>query len=246
MTNLTITRFNITPSGYSRNDTLDCPHGPNFVELLDACVEQIPTSNKATAWSFGKFQAGAMSGKSAVEGSSSCLVLEYKNTGKTPEEVADWVNEIRSAADDRGFGYYLINTMTRTRQHTLSVVFPLNTPVNEKRYARLVTVLAEQMGVGKATSGIASYTHLIHVHENTGIEYVAGPLISPDFYIKMTKHLAQNIDPTQFEKARSRADVHLDRPTFTTDEAGLFDWPDTHKAIQILERCSNQINSRNH
>lgn len=210
------TRFKRTRVGYRRADNNQFTVGQQFAELMEELILiKSRTPQEPEAWSFCKYEAGRMN--SETWKNASAIMLEYL----VGDDKQARLDEVLEAADKLGYAYYIIDTQTRYHERTYTLVFPLSETIIARRYSRIASVLATQLGLYNAAPGIQAHTHLIHIHAESSAGYRPGLVINPEFFIKMTKEQAQEIDPQQFERPCA-AHVHVQKPVWTCAEEGLF------------------------
>lgn len=238
MTPITLTRFNVKPRSYGFQDTYraclkstpqaSC-HG--IQSYMDGLMTQMNTYvDEPTAWSFSEWRP-AKSTNNTLEywQAGTAIVLEYRGTDQ-PATVAA---ELHAKANALGYAHILMDSLSRKGATTITIVFPLTESVSKEQYARLASVLMEELGQYRAAAGNMACTHLIHVDRTCGQVICDGAVIAPRAKIKETEKAYQNMDCKRFEAAGAYASAQLAAPTMTSHD-GLFEWkPSPAEAAQL-------------
>lgn len=224
---ITLTRFYTNPRSYGfadiyracwkSTDDEACHTIEGYMTGLMKHMGQFTDS--PTAWSFSEWRT-LKSANNSMEFwlSATAIVLEYR--GKDTGQVA---LDLYNRASDLGYAHILLDSLSRTGEKTVTIVFPLTECVNKDQYARLAAVLSEELGQYRAAKGNMAPTHLIHVDAKCRQAVVDGVVIAPKAKIKQTEKLYQNMDPKRFEAGGPAAGAQVAAPTVTSHE-GLFEW----------------------
>ncbi len=242
MTNITLTRFDCNPRSYSRND-----HGyracwnpdtdgncHNIATYMSGLIQQMGKfDGEPLAWSFSDWK-GPKGGNNSLDHwqAATAVVLEYRT-----KDAAQTVSDLYDKATALGYAFIIMESLNRNSELTITIIFPLTESVNKDQYARLASVLSEELGQYRAEPGNMAVTHLIHVDKGCQLHQAHGAVIAPRQKIKDTEKLYQNFDPKRFEASSAKAAVHLVEPIVTHD--GLFEWAPT--AQDQAQRTADEL-----
>jgi len=231
MTPITLTRFNVNPRSYTKQDsyqacwhTDDDDNCPGIGAYLSGLITQMSKfHDEPAAWSFSSWK-NLKNTNNTLDNwiSASAIVLEYR--AKDPAKVAA---NLYTKAVQYGYAHILMESMNRKGETTVSIIFPLAENVNKDQYARLAAVLSEELGQYRAAEGNMAVSHLIHVDKNCAAFCIEGAVIAPRQKIKETEKLYQNMDPHRFTASGPQDAVHVGAPIVTHD--GLFEWAETEQ-----------------
>ena len=225
MTSITLTRFNVNPRSYSYQDSyracLDATAGANCHSIqsyMNGLMSQMQNHpGEPAAWSFSEWTRG--NNTAEYWQAATAIVLEYRIKGDAAE--------IGLALHDRavalGYAHIIMDSLSRQGDRTATIVFPLTERVTKEQYARLASILMEELGQYRAASGNMAFTHLIHVDHLCDQLFVSGAVIAPKAKIKETEKAYQNMDPRRFEAGGPAAAAHLVAPILTSHD-GMFEW----------------------
>jgi len=234
MTAITLTRFIVNPRSYAYSDSykacLDSTAGDNCHSIqlyMDGLMHQMQMHHdEPTAWSFSEWRRGNNTSEYWLR--ATAVVLEYRG-----KDLAQVTTELNAKATNLGYAHILMDSLTRNGEQTISIVFPLTEAIDKKQYARLASVLMEELGQYRAADGNMACTHLIHIDARCEQAFIPGAVIAPRAKIKETEAAYQNMDPKRFEAGGSAAGVHLVAP-ITTSHDGMFEWtPNAAEKAQI-------------
>ena len=235
MTPLTITRFNVGPRAYSKQDVYkacwktepeDNCHGiDGYLNGLLKQMAHFP--DEPAAWSFSEWKGKGCNNHKENWLSASAVVLEYR--GKDLAQVAA---DLNTRAKSIGYAHLLLDSLSRKGEKTITIIFPLTENVNKDQYARLAAVLSEELGQYRAAEGNMAVSHLIHMDKDCAIHLEEGAVIAPRQKIKETEKLYQSMDPRRFEAGGPSAGAQIAEPCVTHD--GLFDWGTPKDADELL------------
>lgn len=230
MTKIVLTRFNSNPRSYSKQDAYvacwkDQPtdNCPSIGDYLNGLIQQMKQfRDEPTAWSFSEWSGRGTNNTIANWIAATAVVLEYRGNDQV-QVVAD----LHTRATDLGYAHIIMNSRSRKGEHTITIVFPLTEAIsNEKQYARLASVLSEELNQYHAASGNMAATHLIEVDADCTVAAIEGAVIAPRQKIKETAKLYQSMNPDRFCAASAKASAQLYEPTVTSHD-GLFEFPAT-------------------
>lgn len=235
---ITLTRFNVNPRSYSNEDTYkgvfmpdeENRHWDIEAHLLGLLKHMATFTDEPAAWSFSEWKGKGSNNTKDNWIAATAVVLEYR--GKDLAQVA---SELHTRATELGYAHLLMDSLSRKGEKTITIIFPLTESINKDQYARLASVLSEELGQYRAAEGNMAATHLVHVDKDCSVAALAGAIISPRHKIKETEKLYQSMDPRRFEAGGPAAAVQIVAPVVTHD--GLFDWgtqPET--AGEVMER----------
>ena len=239
MYNITLTRFNVNPFSYSYADQYrgcwkstngDC-HGIDG--YMDGLIKQMARhTDEPAAWSFSEWKPRKATNNKAENWlRATAVILEYN----TKNDAAEVAVALHDKATSLGYAHILMYSKSRNGDATTTIIFPLAEAIDDKQYARLASVLMEELGQYRAASGNMAMTHLIHVDETCSFVAADGAVIAPAPKIKDTFKLYQSMDCKRFEASSAKAGVQLVAPMVTSSD-GLFEFPET-AAERILRQA---------
>lgn len=241
MTPITLTRFDMNPRSYSffdayracwkSSDTDSCHSVAKYMTGLIQQMKRYTT--EPAAWSFSEWRnTKATNNTLEYWQSATAIVLEYR--GKDHSQVA---TDLYEKAQSLGYAFILMDSLSRKGEQTVTIIFPLSEAVNKEQYARLASVLSEELGQYRAAEGNMAATHLIHVDERCSLHMEDGAILAPRQKIKETEKLYQTMDPKRFEAAGPFAGVQIAEPVIT--HGGLFEWAET--AQDKAQRTADEL-----
>ncbi len=232
---ITLTRFADTVGSYNVYDAYVASYyaGDQNVRLetlLEIMKEHMASFlDQPTAFHFGEWKAGKNDSKNLV--ANHTITLEYLANEGLAERLVAKLNKL-------DWSYYMFDSFDHVGHSTVTVVVPLATSVDFGQYTRLASILAYQLDEYSAADGFVAHTHLIHFDRRTEIVVRKATLLDPVPYIRKTKNDYQGIRALKYEKRRphNAHKVHLEEPTWTQDDSGLFAFPET-PAQRILREA---------
>ena len=244
MTPITLSRFNVNPRSYSLQDTYKAcwkteaeDNCPGIGTYLDGLLRQMSKFNdEPAAWSFSEWKGKGSNNTADNWLGSTAIVLEYR--GKDLSQVAA---DLHTRARELGYAFLIMDSLSRKGEKTITIIFPLTERINKDQYARLASVLSEELGQYRAAEGNMACSHLIHVDKDCSLAAIEGAVIAPRQKIKETEKMWQSMDPRRFEAGGPAAAVHLSAPVVTHD--GMFVWTDTpeEKAAKTADELLRSI-----
>jgi hypothetical protein len=184
---------------------------------MDGLLTQLRKQpNEPRGWSFAKWGKGTNVSSNFRE--ASAIMLEYPHSAFA---------QLKSKVEDLLWTHFWITTETKSR-NTVTVVFPLTKPINDKQYARLASVLAFKIDEYGMEPGSLAAHHIVNVYETSMALVQDGPrdVLNPELLIKQTEREYQNQSARKFEgTAPTRSGVQPTTPKMVEDN--LFLWPET-------------------
>ncbi|WP_288484722.1 hypothetical protein [uncultured Novosphingobium sp.] len=177
--------------------------------------------DEPTGWSFAQWRKGTNIASNLV--GANAIMLEYA----MPRDDTAIVSRLHEKASELGWAFFLIDTETKSG-NTISIVFPLTSQINPKQYARLASILAEQLDEYRMELGSLAATHIVQVHRTSTPVVFPGECLDPEREIKRTAKSYQRLNARKFEGSRpagKAATQNTNEPQFVEDD--LFSWPVT-------------------
>lgn len=163
---------------------------------MDGLIRQLYTQHdEPTGWSFAEWRKGTNLSSNLV--GANAIILEYALS----RDEAEIVTRLHEKAETLGWTHFLIDTETKSG-NTIALVFPLTSMVNQAQYARLASILAEQLDEYHMEHGCLAATHIIQVHRTTTPIVFQGKPLDPEKEIKRTAKLYQRLNARKFEGTR--------------------------------------------
>ena len=228
MTKITLTRFNVGPRSYSKQDSyVACwksnpdQNCPSIDGYLNGLIKQMQKfTDEPAAWSFSEWKGKGSNNTLDNWMAATAVVLEYR--GKDLSQVAA---DLHTRANELGYAHIIMDSLSRKGEQTIAIIFPITESINKDQYARLASVLSEELGQYRAAEGNMAVSHLVHVDARCSVAAIDGAVIAPKAKIKETAKLYQSMDPRRFEASSAKAGAQIAEPVFTND--GLFEFPAT-------------------
>lgn len=239
MYDITLTRFNVNPRSYSKQDHYkacwktcesdNCPTIGSHIKGLFKQLARFP--DEPAAWSFSEWKGRGSNNTLDNWIAATAVVLEYRGS-----DLSQVAADLNTRAEKLGYAHLIMDSLTRKGDKSITIIFPLTDAVNKDQYARLAAVLSEELGQYSAVEGNMAASHLIHVDQHCAVAVIEGAVISPKAKIKETEKLYQQFDPRRFEAKSAKAGAQIAAPVVTHD--GLFEWTSTpaEEADALLAR----------
>lgn len=222
METITLTRFEKSTRAFTVIDSYKaclCNEDDNCHPIgtyMDGLVRQMRVhADEPTGWSFAQWRKGTNIASNLI--GANAITLEYART----RDDAEIVTRLHDKAQALGWAFFLIETETKSG-NTISIVWPLISTITDKQYARLASILAEEMDEYGMAHGCLAATHIIQVHRTSLCVVVRGKTLYPEAEIKRTAKMYQRLNALKYEGARpaNKSAQNEDEPQ--TIEDGLF------------------------
>lgn len=236
MTSVTLARFEKSSRVFTfvdsykaclSNDHDNCHQIESYMTGL--ILQMNSHADEPTGWSFASWRKGTNTACNLV--GANAIMLEYALT----RDDTDIVNRLLEKASALGWAFFLIDTETKSG-NTLTIVFPLTSLVNQKQYARLASILAEELDEYRMELGSLAATHIVQVHRTTTPAVIPGECMDPEAEIKRTAKMYQRLNARKFEGPRplgKLASLATAEPQFIEDD--MFSWPITPAEQRIMD-----------
>lgn len=242
METITLTRFEKSTRAFTAIDSYKaclCNENDNCHPIgtyMDGLIRQLRNhADEPTGWSFADWRKGTNIASNLI--GANAIMLEYART----RDDAEIVTRLHDKAKELGWSFFLIETETKGG-NTITVVWPMTSTINQAQYARLASILAEEMDEYGMEHGCLAATHIVQVHRSSLCVVVAGKTLNPEAEIKRTANLYQRLNARKYEGTRpvtkfTQAD---DAPLAIED--GLFCWFETkeektqREAFEVMTR----------
>lgn len=243
MTPVTLSRFEKSARCYTYVDSykacLDSSdHNCHSIQgYMNGLVAQIISHvDEPTGWSFAEWRKGTNLSSNLV--GVNAVMLEYAMS----RDDTDIINRLHDKAQKLGWAFFLIDTETRSG-NTLTIVFPLTSSINQAQYARLASILAEELDEYGMEHGCLAATHIIQVHRTTTPVVFQGTPMNPEREIKRTAKMYQRLNARKFEGTRP-VSLHVTQSGSEAQaiEDGLFVFFETpaektqREALEVMAR----------
>lgn len=214
------------------NSADNCHPISTYMEYLIKQMNRLP--DEPTGWSFAEWRKGTNVAANLV--AAHALMLEYS----LPREDTEIVTRLHEKATKLGWAFFMIDTESK-RGNTITVVFPLTSGINQAQYARLASIMAEELDEYGMEHGCLAATHIVQVHRSTLSFVVPGNAFDPMNELKRTAKMYQQLRALKYEGTRPRG-----KPVTQSDDApqaiedGLFCWFETpaekrqREALEIM------------
>lgn len=242
METIALTRFEKTARAFTvidsykaclSNDNDNC-HPIAF--YMDGLVRQLRNHpEEPTGWSFAEWRKGTNIASNLI--GAHAITLEYANT----RDDTEIVTRLYDKAKELGWAFFLIETETKSG-NTITIAWPLTTAINEKQYARLASILAEEMDEYGMAHGCLAATHIVQVHRSTLCVVERGTTLDPEAEIKRTAKMYQRLNARKFEGTRPAGVVQQADDAPVAIEDGLFVFFETpqekaqREALEVMAR----------
>jgi len=171
-------------------------NGHSIQGYMDGLIRQMFTyHDEPTGWSFAEWRKGTNIASNLI--GAHAIMLEYR----IDRDDTEIVQRLHTKASDLGWTHFLIDTETR-RNNTVTIVFPLTSPITGNQYARLASILAEQLDEYEMEHGCLAATHIVNVHRTSTPCVFAGTPIDPEAEIRRTAKMYQRLNARKFEGNR--------------------------------------------
>ncbi|MGW8278902.1 hypothetical protein ACWGK7_05340 [Sphingomonas aurantiaca] len=156
------------------------------------------------------------------------------------------VQRLHDRAEDLGWAHFLIDTEAKSG-NTITIVFPLTSAIDQAQYARLASILAEQLDEYRMEHGCLAATHIVQVHRTTSPVVFTGTAMDPLKEIKRTAKMYQRLNARKYEGTRPSGKLLTqseDAPQAIED--GLFVFFETpqektqREALEVMARYGFQ------
>lgn len=238
MTTITLSRFDKSTRAYTYVDTYkacltsyetNCPPIQGYMDGLIKQMNKLP--DEPCGWTFAQWKAGTNLASNLV--AAHAIVLEYA----LKRDDAEIVQRLHDRATSLGWVHFLIDTEAKSG-NTITVVFPLTSGINQSQYARLASILAEEMDEYGMEHGSLAATHIVNVHRSTtSCVFTTGKVLDPEAEIKRTAKMYQRLNARKYEGTRPLSkSTQSEGPLEIQD--GLFTWfesPAEKKQREALE-----------
>jgi hypothetical protein len=202
MTPITLSRFEKSARCYTMIDgykaCLSSEHDncASIQGYMDGLIRQLYSQHdEPTGWSFAEWRKGTNLATNLI--GANAIMLEYA-LSKDDSEI---VTRLHDKASRLGWTFFLIDTETK-QGNTITVVFPLTSLINQAQYARLASILAEQLDEYRMEHGSLAATHIVQVHRSTTPIVFHGTALDPEKEIKRTAKLYQRLNARNYEGTR--------------------------------------------
>ena len=222
MTPVTLSRFDKSARAYTLVDTFKaCLNNStdnchSIQSYMDGLIRQMwSQADEPSGWSFAEWRNGTNLSSNLV--GAQAIILEYALS----RDDTEIVQRLHDKAQDLGWAFILIDTETKSG-NTISIVFPLTSPINQAQYARLASILAEELDEYGMEHGSLAATHIINVHRSTTPMVVQGTPLDPEKEIKRTAKMYQKLNARKFEGTRPTSRQFAESEEAMAIQDGLF------------------------
>jgi len=201
-------------------------------QYMDGLVRQLQNHpEEPTGWSFAIWSRGTNVASNLV--GANAIMLEYA----LPRDDTEIVQRLHDRAAALGWAHLLIDTEAKSG-NTITIVFPLTSHIDPAKFARLASILAEELDEYGMEHGCLAATHIVQVHRSTMSCVFPGTPLDPVKEIKRTAKIYQRLNARKYEGTRpvSKSTTQGDGPLEIQD--GLFTWfekPHERKHREALE-----------
>ncbi len=163
---------------------------------MDGLIRQLHNhTDEPTGWSFATWRKGTNVASNLV--GANAVMLEYALS----RDDTEIVQRLHDKARDLGWAHMLIDTETKSG-NTITLVFPLTSQIDQAQYARLASILAEQLDEYRMEHGCLAATHIVQVHRTTSPVVFSGTAMDPVKEIKRTAKMYQRLNARKYEGTR--------------------------------------------
>lgn len=228
MTPITLTRFEKSSRCFTVIDSYKAclsNHDDNCAPIqsyMDGLTRQLWNhADEPTGWSFATWRRGTNLSSNLI--GANAIMLEYA----LKRDDTEIVERLHDKAQRLGWAFFLIDTEAKSG-NTITIVFPLTGQVTQAQYARLASILAEELDEYGMEHGCLAATHIVQVHRSTTPAVFQGTPLDPEREIKRTANLYQRLNARKYEGARPVGKpTTQSEATPTAIEDGLFCWFET-------------------
>lgn len=168
---------------------------------------------------------------------ANAIMLEYALS----RDDTEIVQRLHDRASALGWAHFLIDTEAKSG-NTITIVFPLTSHIDPAKFARLASILAEELDEYGMEHGCLAATHIIQVHRSTMSCVFPGTPLDPVKEIKRTAKMYQRLNARKYEGTRpvSNSTTQGDGPLEIQD--GLFVFFETpaektqRQALEVMAR----------
>lgn len=244
MTPVTLTRFDKNARVFTRVDgykaCLSSQHDncSGIEAHMNGLVRQLHNHmDEPTGWSFATWRSG-QGGLLSNFVSASGIMLEYA----LGRDDTDIVSRLHDKAQRLGWTFFMFDSEDKDG-NTITIVFPTTSPINEKQYARLASIFAEELDEYGMAHGCLAATHIVQIHRTTTPVVFHNKPLDAEKEIKRTAKLYQSLNARKYETKRPAG------KTLTPSEIspqvvedGLFCWFETpnetkqREALEVMAR----------
>ncbi len=242
METITLTRFEKSTRAFTNIDSYkaclsnDEDNCHPIASYMDGLVRQLRNyPDEPTGWSFAEWSKGTNIASNLI--GANAIMLEYART----RDDAEIVTRLHDRAKELGWSFFMIETETKSG-NTITVVWPLTTLINQAQYARLASILVEEMDEYGMEHGCLAATHIVQVHRTSLCVVVPGRPMNPEAEIKRTAKLYQRLNARKYEGTRpARAITQADDAPQAVED-GLFVFFETpaekaqREALEVMAR----------
>jgi hypothetical protein len=243
MTPVTLSRFEKSARSYTYIDAYKAclssadSNCATIERYMQGLITQMHNhADEPCGWSFAEWRKGTNVASNLV--GANAILLEYA----MKRDDTDLITRLHAKAQKLGWAFFMIDTETKNG-NTLTVVWPLTSSVNQAQYARLASILAEEMDEYGMEHGCLAATHIINVHRQSTPIVIQGTPLDPVKEIKRTAKLYQRLNSRKYEGTRPVS--KLTTPSENEPQAiedGLFLFFETPKekaqreALEVMAR----------
>lgn len=207
---------------------------------MDGLISQLYTQHdEPTGWSFATWRKGTNLASNLV--GANAIMLEYALS----RDDSEIVQRLHDKARDLGWTFFLIDSETKSG-NTITIVFPLTSQVTPAQYARLSSILAEQLDEYRMEHGCLAATHIIQIHRTTTSAVFHGTPLDPEKEIKRTAKMYQRLNARKYEGTRPTGKATQSETGPVAIEDGLFVFFETpeekakREALEVMARYGFQ------
>ena len=163
---------------------------------MDGLIRQLHNhADEPTGWSFASWRKGTNVASNLI--GANAIMLEYALS----RDDSEIVQRLHDRAEDLGWAHFLIDTEAKSG-NTITIVFPLTSTIDQAQYARLASILAEQLDEYRMEHGCLAATHIVQVHRTTSPVVFFGTAMDPVKEIKRTAKMYQRLNARKYEGTR--------------------------------------------
>lgn len=202
MTPITLSRFDKSARAFTFRDSYkgclsnaddNCAPIEFYMEGL---IKQLKTyADEPTGWSFAEWRKGTNVASNLV--GANAIMLEYA----LPRDDTEIVQRLHDRAAALGWAHFLIDTESKSG-NTITIVFPLTSHIDPAKFARLASILAEELDEYGMEHGCLAATHIVQVHRSTISCVFPGTPLDPVKEIKRTAKMYQRLNARKYEGTR--------------------------------------------
>lgn len=229
MTTVTLSRFYKGRNSYTFQDSYkgclsnqdeNCAPIQGYMDGLIAQMNHL--ADEPTGWSFAEWRKGTNLASNLI--GAHAIILEYA----LDRDDTEIVQRLHDKAKALSWAFFMLDTETKNG-NTITAVFPLTESIPQAQYARLASILAEELDEYGMEHGSLAATHIVHVHRMTSACVFTGRAMNPSAEIKRTAKMYQRLNARKFEGTRPRSKTTTQSEGPLEIQDGLFTFYETPK-----------------